>query len=142
MIVDDIREHLSTYLIGSVFSYGRAFDTALATANIEIDKWFIHLDPVTFEGEINIFERVKLSIGFLKQDKPDSSFDDSENLDTSESIEAIQSEAKDTATAWLNDFLDNYLFSGNSYSITPVTRVKNVMSGCLINVTLSYKPSC
>lgn len=142
MIVDDIREHLSTFIKGSVFSYGRPFDTALAAATIEIDQWFIHLDPVTFDGIANDSEKCKLSIGFLLQDKPDSTFDKDENLDIDDSIEMIQSDAKVKALLWLNDFLDNYTFSGSTYTITPVTRIKNVMSGVLLNVTLSYKPTC
>jgi len=142
MIVDDIREHLSTYVKGSVFSYGRPFDTALAAANIEVDKWFIHLDPVSYDGIANDSEKCKVAIGFLLQDKPDSAFDKDENLDIDSSIEAIQQEAKVLSLNWLNDFLDNYTFSGSTYTITPATRIKNVMSGVLLNVTFSYKPTC
>jgi len=142
MIVDDIREHLRTYLKDSVFSYGRPFDTALASATIKIDEWFVHLDPVTFEGIADDTEKCKLSIGFLLQDKPDAEFDADENLDINDSTEEIQWLGKVKALAWLNDFLDNYTFSGSTYTITPVTRIKNVMSGALLNVTLSYKPTC
>ena len=143
MIIQDIREHLTKYLSSAVFSYGRPFDTALASTNIEIDEWFIHLDPITYEGTLNnSTESVRLSIGFLKQDVPDSSYDEAENLDINESIETIQQDAKKTAINWLIDFLDNYQYSDSLFTLTPVTRVKNVMSGILLNVTLSYKVQC
>ena len=142
MIQDDIREHLKTYLKDSVFSYGRPFDTALASANIKFNDWFIHLDPVSYGGTPGDSENCKLSMGFLLQDKPDSQFDAAENLDLDASIEQIQNDAKTLAVNWLNDFLDNYKFSGSTYAITPVTRIKNVMSGVLLVVTLNYKPTC
>jgi len=143
MIINDIREHLSTYISNGVFSYGRAFDTALASANIEIDEWFIHLDPITERGKLNESTLLyDVGIGFLKQDKPDSSYDEAENMDIDPSIETIQKEAYVKAKAWLGDFLDNYPYSDGDFNITPVTRIKNVMSGCFLKVTLSGKSSC
>lgn len=142
MIQQDIREHIATYIPTAVFSYGRPFDTALDAAKIEIDEYFIHLDPIRFEGVVNDIETANISIGFLLQDTPDSEYDNENNLDITDSIETIQNNAKVKALAWLNDFLDNYTFSGSTYSITPVTRIKNVMSGVLLTVQLRYKPTC
>lgn len=142
MIQQDIREHIATFDSTAVFSYGRPFDTALDAATIEIDQYFIHLDPIRFEGVVNETELANVSIGFLLQDKPDSSFDNENNLDITDSIETIQHNAKVKALSWLNDFLDNYTFSGSTYTITPVTRIKNVMSGVLLTLQLRYKPTC
>lgn len=142
MILDDIRGSIKKFIPTAVFSYGRSFDAALASATVEIDEWFIHLDPISFNGTLNEFENAVVNIVFLKQDKPDSEFDKAQNLEISKSIEEIHSEAKDKAISWVNDFLDNYLFSGSSYTLTPAIRVKNVMSGVLLNLTISYKPSC
>jgi len=143
MIIDDIREHLGTYIHNSVFSYGRPFDTALAAAKIQTDQWFIHVDPVTFNGNItDATESAPVSIGFLLQDTPDSTFDETENMDVTPSIEAIQKDAKSKALDWLSDFLDTYKYSNVTYTVAPITRIKNVMSGILLNVTFAYKTPC
>ena len=63
-------------------------------------------------------------------------------MDIDPSIETIQKEAYVKAKAWLGDFLDNYPYSDGDFNITPVTRIKNVMSGCFLKVTLSGKSSC
>ena len=94
MIQQDIREHIATFDSTAVFSYGRPFDTALDAATIEINQYFIHLDPIRFEGVANETELANVSIGFLLQDKPDSSFDNENNLDITDSIETIQYNAK------------------------------------------------
>lgn len=142
-ITDKIREHLSKYIPQSVFSYGRPFDTSLAAAKIPVNYWFIHLDPIEINGKSNDnTQSLRLSIGFLKQDKPDSSFDKAENLDIDESIEEIQASATTEAINWLNDFLDNYGYSDGEYNVKPLTRVKNVMSGALLTVTISGKIAC
>ena len=142
-IVSDIRESVNDHIKDGVFNYGRATDTALASANLEVVSWFVHLDPVQIDGEVNLNERARVDIGFLQQDKPDSSFDavDS-NLDIDASIEQIQSDAKDLSLQWLNYFLDNYKYSCTTYTIRDVTRIKNVMSGVLLSVTFLYKPKC
>lgn len=142
MILDDIRADIAKNIPTAVLSYGRPFDTALASANISIDDWFIHIDPLTYDGNLNNGESVKLVIGFLKQDAPDSSFDDVENLDVTDSIERLQNDAKVKAVNWLKNFLDNYKYSESNYTILPATRVKNVMSGIVLTVTLSYKLPC
>ena len=142
MIQDDIREHLRTYKPTAVFSYGRNFDTALK-ANIDlITDWFIPLDPITFNGNVNDTESANVVMGFLKQDSPDSTYDKDDNLEIDLSIEEIQSDAHIFALAWLNDFLDNYKYSAVTYTLTPITRIKNVMSGKLLTVTFNGKPTC
>ena len=142
-ITDEIREHLAIYLKQSVFSYGRAFDTALAAAKIPVNYWFIHLDPIEINGKANdAVQSIRLSMGFLKQDKPNSAFDKAENLDIDESIEEIQATAATEAINWLNDFLNEYPYSDGDYNIKPLTRVKSVMSGVLLTVTISGKIKC
>jgi hypothetical protein len=143
MIQDDIREHLKVYKPSAVFSYGRSFDTALKAYENEVIDWFIFLDPVTFTGQANNTESSNVVIGFMKQDRPDSAFAKDDNLELDLSIEEIQSEAHTLALGWLNDFLDTYRkYSDGSYTLEPITRIKNVMSGKLLRVTLNGKPSC
>jgi hypothetical protein len=142
MIQDDIREHLKTYKPTAVFSYGRNFDTALKSNIDLITEWFVTLDPVSFNGVVNDTESSNIVMGFLKQDSPDSTFDKDDNLDIDLSIEEIQSDAHTFALAWLNDFLDNYKYSVGNYTLDPITRIKNVMSGKLLRVTFNGKPTC
>lgn len=142
-IIDEIREHLQKYLPNAVFSYGRSFDTSLAAAKIEVSGWFIHLDPIEFNGKANdSVQTARLSMGFLRKDRPDSAFDKAENLEIDDSIEEIQATAATEAINWLNDFLENYDYSDGDYNLRPLTRVKNVMSGTLLTVTLSGKIKC
>jgi len=142
MIQDDIREHLKTYKPTAVFSYGRNFDTALDSNLKLIIDWFIPLDPISFNGVVNDTESANVVMGFLKQDSPDSSYDKDDNLEIDLSIEEIQAEAHKFALDWLNDFLDNYKYSVVNYTLDPVTRIKNVMSGKLLRVTFNGKPTC
>jgi|TARA_R110000868_G_scaffold240723_2_gene495237 hypothetical protein len=139
---DEIKESLKLYSPNIVISYGRSFDTALATYRDEIQEWFAFIDPISFNGKANDIESANLVIGFLKQDEPDSSFDKDDNLELNQSIEEIQSDAHTFALGWLNYFLDNYNYSDGNYTLDPVTRIKNVMSGKLLKVTLNGKPKC
>lgn len=141
-IQDQIRESLKIYSPNTVFSYGRGFDSALDTYKKEIIEWFVYLDPIQFNGKANDTESANVVIGFLKQDTPDSSFDKDDNLEINQSIEEIQSDAHTLALGWLNYFLDNYNYSDSNYVLDPVTRIKNVMSGKLLRVTLNGKPKC
>ena len=141
-IQDEIREHLGVYKPNAVFRYGRNFDTSLNSAIELIEEWFVHLDPVTYEGFLNDTENTRLVIGILKQDSPDSNYNKDDNLEIDDSIETIQEDAKTFARNWINDFLDNYPYSAINYTIAPLTRVKNVMSGVLLTVTLNGKPRC
>lgn len=145
MITQDIRDSINLFIPTAVFSYGRSFDTALAAAKITVDDWFIHLDPITQQG--NITDGTKsapFTIGFLKQTKPDSEFDKEQNLDIDPSIEEVQEEAGRKAEAWFNEFLNTHssTYQGGSYTLAPVTKVKNVMSGALIQGTLNYRSAC
>lgn len=142
-IVNDIRESVNTYIDGVVFNYGRKFDHAIETNKIEVDGWFVHLDPITLNGKSNDGTKTAtVNIGFLKQDNPDSEYDDTNELEITPSIEILQSDANQKAVDWLNYFLDNYHYSDGNYTLTPATRIVNVMSGCLMNVSLSFKQSC
>lgn len=145
MIIDDIRASIKTYSPTSVFSYGRPADTAIASAKIGIDDWFIHLDPISTDGNATDNNlSTPLSFGFLRQDKPDSEYDEDQNLDIDPSIESIQKEAQTFAIGWLDHFMDNYgnQYSNTTYNISPATRVKNVMSGVLFRATFTYKGTC
>lgn len=141
-IQDEIRESLKLYNPNVVTSYGRNFDTALATYKDEITEWFAFIDPISFSGQANNTESANVVIGFLKQDTPDSSFDKDDNLEITQSIEEIQQDAHVFALGWLNSFLDTYKYSDSTYTLDPVTRIKNVMSGKLLRVTFNGKPKC
>lgn len=141
-IQEEIKESLKAYSPNIVVSYGRSFDSALATYKEEIIEWFAFIDPISFSGKANDTESANIVIGFLKQDSPDSAFDKDDNLELNQSIEEIQSDAHTFALGWLNYFLDNYKYSDGNYTLDPVTRIKNVMSGKLMRVTLSGKPKC
>ena len=43
---DEIKESLKLYSPNIVVSYGRSFDTALATYKDEIQEWFAFIDPI------------------------------------------------------------------------------------------------
>lgn len=140
MIVDDIRNSIGINIKRSVFSYGRSYDTAISTAKIEIDQWFVFIDPIFYSGEvIDGTKTAPVFIGFIKQDKPDSEFDTEQNKDSFESIEQVQEEAQEVALTWLEYFRENYNYQVGAWSISPVTRVKNVMSGVVMQVSFSYK---
>lgn len=145
MIIDDIRASFKTYNPSTVVSYGRPADTAIASAKLEIDEWFAHIDPIRVDGKaIDNNLSSPITIGILKQDKPDSQFDQEENLDIDPSIEEIQKEAQTFVLGWYNHFMDEYgnRYSNDAYSIVPATRIKNVMSGILFTGTFSYKGTC
>lgn len=142
MIQNDIRTHLKEYKPTSIVNYGRSFDTALEAAKKEIQDWFIFIDPIKYSGTINETETATAVIGFLKQDSPHSAYDVDDNFEMSDSIEEIQDEAHTLALSWLSAFLDSYKYSVGNYSLDPLTRVKNVMSGVLFTVDFNYKPSC
>ena len=145
MITQDIRESINLYMPSAVFSYGRAVDTALAASKLKVDDWFIHLDPITPQGNItDSTKTAALTFGFLKQTKPDSEYDKEQNLDIDLSIEEVQNEAEQKAEAWLNNFLNTHssTYQAGNYTISPATKVKNVMSGVLLQVTLNYRSAC
>lgn len=145
MITQDIRQSFVIYSPSTVFNYGRPADTTLAAAKIEIDDWFVHLDPVSTDGTMpdkNLTTSV--SLGFLRQDTPDSEYDDAQELSINDSIEKLQADAQTFAIGWLDFFMDNYgrKYGTATFRIQPATRVKNVMSGILFNVTFTYKAPC
>jgi len=145
MITQDIRDSINSFIPTAVFSYGRSFDTALAAAKINIDDYFIHLDPITPNGNITDGTKTaSITMGFLKQTKPDSEFDKEQNLDIDASIEEVQNEAELKAEAWLNEFLNTHssTYQAGTYTLPPATKIKNVMSGVLLQVTLSYRSPC
>lgn len=141
-LINDIRQHTKVFDPQATFSYGRPFDTALASAKEEVLGYFIHVDPITFGGITDGTESAPVTIGFLKQDSPDSEYDKDQNLDITPSIEELQDAAKIFAVQWLNSFLDTYQYGAANYTITPVTRIKNVMSGVMLSVTFNYKTPC
>ena len=141
-IQDQIRESLKIYSPEAVMSYGRNFDTAIKTYKDEITEWFVFLDPISINGKAGDTISNNITIGFLKQDAPDALYDKTDNLEMTPSTEDIQDAAEVFALGWLDYFLDTYKYSDSNYTLDAVTRIKNVMSGKLLRVTLNGKPSC
>jgi len=141
-IVRDIRSVALRVDKDAIVNYGRPSDTALATGDIQIISSFIHIDPVVINGIVDGAESASLTIGFLYQDKPDSSFDSTVNKDVAKSIEEIQEDAYNLALDFLNEFNESNGYNVTAYTINTVTRVKNVFSGVLLKFNTSYMPSC
>jgi len=150
MITQDIRESVLLYLPTAEFSYGRKFDTAVEASKIKVTDYFVALDPISIRGSLISKEKIAtISIAFLKLDSGDSNFDNATNVATTDSIEKIQDDSLIVAENWAyyfqntwskNNSNQRYMFG--EITANGLTRVKDMMSGVLLNFTLTYKVNC
>lgn len=141
LIVDEIRAAVIEAGVDSdSFVHGRSFDSALETHIKDTIPNFSFLDPIRKTGLISTrMETYNVSIGFIKQDSPDSS---------DEEREEIVEEMNVLCLAFLEILFDlNVLDDGtilmfDSYSIDPIYRIKNVCSGVLCSFSVTGKRPC
>lgn len=120
----------------SSFIYGRSFDSALQSSILSTEVAYVFLDPVIKNGTVfSSTSTYNISIGFIKQDAPDSS---------EVEREVIVDEMEALCISFLtNLFENNVTINGDvimldSYTITPIYRIKNVCSGVLCTFTLTF----
>ena len=89
------------------------------------------------------FIQKKHWLGFLTQDEPDSENDEVINEESQLSMEEKIEQMENEATAWINYFLDNYNYSIiNTFSLQPIYRIKGVMTGVLLTLTVIEPNRC
>ena len=86
---------------------------------------------------------VAIVIGFLTQDEPDSESDEVINEERQLSMEEKIAQMETESIAWLNYFLDNYTYSiSGTFTLQPVYRIKGVMTGVLLTLTVIEPNQC
>ena len=142
-VINDIREALAHTNDEAILYYGRSFDSALKSIEEDTSGLFVYVDPITYSVDVlNDTETASISIGFLKQDSPDSEHDETFNDSSLQSVENIIEEKKGEFISFITYFNENYNYSIATVNITPVYKVKNVCSGVLATFTLNYKLPC
>jgi hypothetical protein len=145
-LVQSIRESVKNCsdITNPLFVHGRSADTALASAKERVDGTFVYLEPITKTvGSEDSTQGAAIVIGFLTQDEPSSSSDEELNEADELSMEEKVSAMETQATNWLDYFFDNYLFRiSGTYTVTPVFRIKNVMTGVFLTFTLIEPKQC
>lgn len=139
-MVTDIQNALLEVSPSASFIHGRSFDSALDTHINDTTVAYVYLDPIIKRGTIsNRRQTLDISLGFIKQDSPDSSV---------EEMKAIVEEMETLALDFLRYFFDLDVLSDGSiiefdeYSITPVYRLKNMCTGVLVTFTVNQSIPC
>lgn len=145
-LVQKIRESVNNCpsLTNPLFVHGRSSDTALDAAKEQNIGDFVYLEPITKTGNTDVSTQLTtIVIGFLTQDEPHSESDEVINEEETLSMEEKVNDMELKALAWLNYLFDNYTLriSGN-YTLTPVFRIKNVMTGVLLQFQLIEPKEC
>lgn len=145
-LIQTIRESVQncTGLTNPLFVHGRGADTALASAKEQNTGTFIYLEPISKTiGVEDSTQLANIVIGFLTQDEPDSSSDAEISEESTLSMEEKIYDMEVEATNWLSYFFDNYTYRINGvYTLTPVYRIKNVMTGVLLTFSLIEPKQC
>jgi len=145
-LVESIRESINncTDIKNAMFVYGRESDTALEAAKEQNIGTFVYLEPISKTiGVEDATQLANIVIGFLTQDEPDSSSDEEINEESTSSMEKKVAEMESVANLWLNYFFNNYTYRINGvYTLSPVFRIKNVMTGVLLTFSLIEPKQC
>lgn len=145
-IIQHIRESVNncTSLTNPLFVHGRNSDTALDSAKELNIGTFVYLEPITKTISLNdSFKSDSIVIGFLTQDEPDSESDEVINEESQLSMEEKIAQMETEAILWLNYFLDNYTYSiSGTFTLQPVYRIKGVMTGVLLTLTVIEPIGC
>lgn len=140
-IIDEIRDAvIAAGVSAASFIHGRSFDSALETITSDTTTAYAYLDPIVKTGLISTRqETYSISIGFIKQDAPDSS---------PAEREVIVDQMDDLCLAFLQILFDlNVLEDGtivmfDTYTISPIYRIKNVCSGVLCTFSVVGSRPC
>lgn len=145
-IIQDIRESVNNCpsITNPLFVHGRSSDTALDSAKELNIGTFVYLEPITKTiNPTDNFKTDTIIIGFLTQDQPDSESDEVINEESQLSMEEKISQMEIEATAWVNYFIDTYTYSIiNTFSLQPIYRIKGVMTGVLLTLTVIEPNKC
>lgn len=145
-IIQNIRESVNNCpsLTNPLFVHGRSSDTALDSAKELNIGTFVYLEPITKTiGITDQFKTDAIVIGFLTQDEPDSESDEVINEESQLSMEEKIAQMESESLAWLNYFLDNYTYSiSGTFTLQPVYRIKGVMTGVLLTLTVIEPNQC
>jgi hypothetical protein len=145
-IIQNIRESVNNCpsITNPLFVHGRSSDTALDSAKELNIGTFVYLEPITKTiGITDQFKTDAIVIGFLTQDEPDSESDEVINEESQLSMEEKIAQMETESIAWLNYFLDNYTYSiSGTFTLQPVYRIKSVMTGVLLTLTVIEPNQC
>ena len=105
---------------------------------------FVYLEPISKTIAVeDATQTANIVIGFLTQDEPDSSSDAEVSEASTLSMEEKVADMETAASLWLTYFFDNYKFRINgAYTLAPVFRIKNVMTGVLLTFSLIEPKQC
>lgn len=145
-LVESIRESINncTDIKNAMFVYGRESDTALEAAKEQNIGTFVYLEPISKTiGVEDATQTANIVIGFLTQDEPDSASDAEVSEASTLSMEEKVADMETAAGLWLTYFFDNYTYRINGvYTLAPVFRIKNVMTGVLLTFSLIEPKQC
>jgi len=145
-IIQDIRQSVNNCpsLTNPLFVHGRSSDTALDSAKELNIATFVYLEPITKTiGITDQFKTDAVVIGFLTQDEPDSESDEVINEESQLSMEEKTAQMETQAISWINYFLDNYNYAiQGTFTLQPVYRIKGVMTGVLLTLTIIEPNKC
>lgn len=145
-LVEQIRESVNQcgVITNPLFVHGRDSDTALDAAKEQNIGTFVYLEPITKTGTTDIStQTATIVIGFLTQDEPDSESDEEVNEASILSMEEKINNMEVEALSWLGYLFDNYnLRMAGTYTLSPVYRIKNVMTGVLLTFNLIEPKQC
>ena len=141
----DIRTSLLKYNELIKFSYGRNLDNALKSAQLEINNYLVCLDPPSYTGGLIDFnETATVALSWLKLDNADSEADEEMNESAIESMETIVKDCHDNSIAWLKIFAEDFAtkYTINAYTGLEAFRVKHLMTGFVLQFSISYRTLC
>jgi len=134
LMVDIIRDAVIENNPDAEFIYGRPFDSALDTHIKATDVCYVFLDPIRKTGtQSDGHEVYQISIGFIKQDAPDSSVEEMELI-----INEMDLQAKGFRAALYA--LDSIMI--DAYAISEIRRIKNVCTGVLLELSITSTIPC
>lgn len=140
-LVNEIRNAaIAAGVDAQSFVYGRSFDSAIETGIKDTLDAFAFLDPVIKKGTISDRkESYRVSIGFIKQDAPDSS-----ELERETMVDEMDDLCLDFLQILfdLNIAADGTILMFDSYSISPIYRIKNVCTGVLCTFEVMANRPC
>lgn len=145
-LVQKIRESVNNCpsITQPLFVYGRSSDTALDAAKELNTGTLVYLEPITKTGTTDVQTQIAtVVIGFLTQDQPDSESDEYINEESIASMEEKVNAMETEALDWLEYLFENYtLRLSGTYSLTPIFRIKNVMTGVFLTFNLVEPKEC
>ena len=133
-VIDSIYEHVLIANRDASFLHGVSFEMAVDNQINDTTIAYVFLDPVVKTGSIsNATETYAISLGFIKQDAPESSPQEEEVI-----VEAMDI----MAMAFLNSIYDSSVGMVDNYTVSPIRKIRNVCTGVLLTFDLVTVRPC